>query len=96
LRKFSRDEINEMIAQRLAYVMSKVKVLETHFVSGTSGASERTQATPRKDEFNVVAIDIVLRYPEHKFVFANPENLGARAAESTRRKGPAWETRTFS
>ncbi len=75
LRKFRRDEINEMIAQRLAYVMSKVKVLETHFVSGTSGASERTQATPRKDEFNVVAIDIVLRYPEHNFVFVNPQNL---------------------
>lgn len=55
--------------------MSKVKVLETHFVSGTSGVSERTQATPRKDEFNIVAIDIVLRYPEHKFVFANPQNL---------------------
>jgi hypothetical protein len=55
--------------------MSKVRVLETHFVSGTSGVSERTQATPRKDEFNVIAIDIVLRYPEHKFLFANPQNL---------------------
>jgi hypothetical protein len=75
LKNLSRDQINEMIAQRLAYVMGKVKVLETHFVSGTSGASERTQATPRKDEFNIVAIDIVLRYPEHKFVFANPQNL---------------------
>jgi hypothetical protein len=75
LRRFTRDEINDMIAERLEYVMSKVKVLETHFVSGTSGASERTQATPRKDEFNIVAIDIVLRYPEHKFVFANPQNL---------------------
>lgn len=64
-----------MIEERLNYVMSRVKVLETHFVSGTSGASERTQATPRKDEFNVVAIDIVLRYPEHKFLFANPQNL---------------------
>lgn len=75
LRGYTRDEINGMIEERLNYVMSRMKVLETHFVSGTSGASERTQATPRKDEFNVVAIDIVLRYPEHKFLFANPQNL---------------------
>ena len=75
LRGYSRDEINRLIEERLDYVMSRVKVLETHFVSGTSGANERTQATPRKDEFNVVAIDIVLRYPEHKFLFANPQNL---------------------
>lgn len=75
LRDYTRDQINDMIEERLNYVMSRVKVLETHFVSGTSGASERTQATPRKDEFNVIAIDIVLRYPEHKFLFANPQNL---------------------
>jgi hypothetical protein len=75
LRGSTRDEINDMIEERLNYVMSKVKLLETHFVSGTSGVSERTQATPRKDEFNVIAIDIVLRYPEHKFMFANPKNL---------------------
>lgn len=75
LRGFSRDQINHMIEERLKYVMSKVKVLETHFVSGTSGASDRTQATPRKDEFNAISIDIFLRYPEHKFLFANPQHL---------------------
>lgn len=75
LRGYTRDQLNKMIEERLNYVISRVKVLETHFVSGTSGASERTQATPRKDEFNVIAIDIVLRYPEHKFLFANPQNL---------------------
>lgn len=75
LRDYSRDQINEMIEERLNYVMSRVKVLETHFVSGTSESGERTQATPRKDEFNVIAIDIVLRYHEHKFLFANPQNL---------------------
>ncbi len=75
LRSLSRDGINELIEERLNYMMSKVKVLETHFVSGTSGSSERTQATPRKDEFNVVAIDIFLRYFEHKFLFVNPQNL---------------------
>jgi len=52
-----------------------IKVLETHFVSGTSGKSERTQATPRKDEFNAISIDIFLRYSEHKFLFANPNHL---------------------
>jgi len=75
LTGLSREQIDAMITDRLNYVMSRVKVLETHFVSGTSGASERTQATPRKDEFNLVSIDIVLRYKEHKFVFANPNLL---------------------
>ena len=75
LRGYNRDQINDMIEERLNYLMSRLKVLETHFVSGTSGVGERTQATPRKDEFNVIAIDIVLRYPEHKFLFANPQNL---------------------
>jgi len=75
LRGFNRDQINNMIQERLDYVMSKIKILETHFVSGTSRTSERTQATPRKDEFNIVAIDIFLRFPEHKFLFANPQNL---------------------
>lgn len=71
----SREEIDSMIDARLAYVMSKVMVLDTHFVSGTSGTSDRTQATPRKDEFNLISIDIVLRYNEHKFLFANPKHL---------------------
>lgn len=75
LERYSRAEISKMIEERLAYVMSKIKVLETHFVSGTSGSSERTQATPRKDEFNIISIDIFLRFNEHKFVFANPKQL---------------------
>ncbi len=75
LKDLNRDKINQLIDERLAYVMSRIKVLETHFVSGTSESSERTQATPRKDEFNIAAIDIVLRYPEHKFLFANPRLL---------------------
>ncbi|MDR1652079.1 MAG: hypothetical protein LBS01_00235 [Prevotellaceae bacterium] len=75
LSKFSRDEIGDMIAERLDYLQSKIRVLETHFVSGVSGSSERTQATPRKDEFNAISIDIVLRFDEHKFVFANPNQL---------------------
>jgi hypothetical protein len=82
LRQYSREQINQMIDDRLAYIMSRVRVLETHFVSGTSESSERTQATPRKDEFNIVAVDIVLRYHEHKFVFANPQNLESSSEDS--------------
>ena len=62
--------------------MSKVKVLETHFVSGTSGSSGRTQATPRKDEFNVLSIDIFLRYSGHKFLLANPKQLDSSASDA--------------
>lgn len=82
LKTYSREELNAMIDERLSYVMSKVKVLETHFVSGTSGASERTQATPRKDEFNLISIDVFLRHTEHKFLFANPKHLDASGADA--------------
>jgi len=75
LKDFTKEHIAVLIEERLNYVMSKVKVLETHFVSGTSGSSDRTQATPRKDEFNVISIDIFLRHSEHKFLFANPKHL---------------------
>ena len=81
LKNLGRDQIDDMIRTRLVYVMSKVKVLETHFVSGTSGASERTQATPRKDEFNVISVDISLRYDEHKFLFANPQQLDSSGSD---------------
>jgi hypothetical protein len=75
LRGHTREEINNLIERRLQYVRTRISVLETHFVSGTSGAGDRTQATPRKDEFNLISIDIFLRYPEHKFLFANPLHL---------------------
>lgn len=75
LKNLSRDEINAIVESRLNYVISKVRVLETHFVSGKSASSDRTQATPRKDEFNAISIDIFLRYSEHKFLFANPQHL---------------------
>ena len=81
LKKYSRKEINEMINDRLAYIAKRIQVLETHFVSGSGGLSERTQATPRKDEFNVVAVDIFLKFPEHKFLFANPKNLDSSSAD---------------
>lgn len=82
LAAYSREEIDTMIKDRLRYVMSKVMVLDTHFVSGTSGSSERTQATPRKDEFNLISINIVLRYNEHKFLFANPKQLDSSGKDA--------------
>ena len=81
LRDFSREEINQMIVERLGYVHEKMRVLETHFVSGTSGASSRTQATPRKDEFNAISIDVFLNYHEHKFLYANPRNLESSGSD---------------
>ena len=81
LRDYSREEIAGMINARLEYLMNKVKVLETHFVSGAGGLSGRTQATPRKDEFNLISIDIFLRFTEHKFLFANPQNLESSGAD---------------
>ena len=82
LREFDRDTLGRMIEERLQYVRTKVGVLETHFVSGTSGASERTQATPRKDEFNLLSVDIFLRYSEHKFLFANPKHLESSGGDA--------------
>lgn len=75
LRGLTREALHELIEARLEYVLSKLRVLETHFVSGRSASGERTQATPRKDEFNLVAVDIVLKYPQHKFLYANPRHL---------------------
>lgn len=82
LAGYNRNQIDAMIDERLEYVMSKIKVLDTHFVSGTSGSSERTQATPRKDEFNVISIDIALRYNKHEFLFANPRHLEPSSKDS--------------
>ena len=62
LANFTRGEIDKMIKDKLMYLMSKVRVLDTHFVSG-AGGGERTQATPRKDEFNLISVDIFLHFP---------------------------------
>ena len=77
LKNKSQNEINDLISERVDYIRSKISVLETHFVSGMSGSGNRRQATPRFDEFNLLAVDIYLRYPEHCFLFANPNNLPA-------------------
>ena len=77
---YNRKQIGELISERLTYLSTKLDVLETHFVaSRTSG--NRTQATPRKDEFNIVSVDIFLRYPKHLFLFANPNNLDSSGSD---------------
>ncbi len=81
LKSKSQEEINNLINERVQYVRSKISVLETHFVSGVGGG-HRTQATLRFDEFNLLAVDIYLRYPEHYFLFANPYNLPASEKDS--------------
>lgn len=82
LRDYTRDQINGMIRERLLYVMGKVKVLETHFVAGASDSNQRTLATPRKDEFNIISVDIFLRDKEHRFLFANPKQLDSSESDA--------------
>ena len=41
----------------------------------SAGIGGRAIATPKKSEFHVVAVDIFLKYHEHRFLFANPLNL---------------------
>jgi len=84
LKDLTREEITAKIDERLDYLMCKIKVLDTHFVSGKGGL--RTQATPRKEEFNIISIDIFLRYSEHKFLFANPNNLESSAKDENHLK----------
>lgn len=77
LKKLSAEEVEELICERLSYVMGKIRVVETHFVSGGTGSkkSKRTQATPRIDEFHMLSLDLFLRTGEHTFVFVNPKLL---------------------
>jgi len=78
LKSLSREELSNLIEERIEYLNSKIRVLETHFVAST-GVAERAIATPRKDEFHVVAVDIFLKYHKHTFLFANPRNLESSA-----------------
>lgn len=75
LKNFNTEKIDELIKERLNYLLTAIRVLETHFVSGTSEVGDRTQATPRNDEFNIMAIDLYLRTGNHEFIFANPKEL---------------------
>lgn len=77
LKKLSAEEIDRLVSERLNYVMQKIKVIETHFVSGGTGSkkSKRTQATPRIDEFHMLSLDLFLRVGGHFFIFVNPNDL---------------------
>ncbi|MGH9892356.1 MAG: hypothetical protein ACREA0_10305 [bacterium] len=73
---------NSLSAARKAAIVAsqrfnRAKVLETHFVSGTGGRAGRTIATPRKEEFHVVALDLFLRTGKHEFIYASSDALEA-------------------
>lgn len=70
-------ERKHAILQSRAY--RRARILETHFVSGTAGRAGRAIATPRKDEFHVVALDLFLRTRRHEFIFARSEDLDSPA-----------------
>ena len=68
-------------------IRHKITVLETHFVSGAkSESSGRTIATPRRDEFHVVSLDLFLRTGKHQFVFANSKQLDVSESDSNHLK----------
>lgn len=75
LRVLPQEKLDAVIETRLDYVMQKIRLLETHLVSGGSKKSERTQATPRVDEFHILALDLFLKTREHQFIFVNPKDL---------------------
>ncbi len=81
LKSLPIEELDKLIEERLAYVMSKIRVIETHLVSGGSEKSARTQATPRIDEFNVLGLDLFIRTGKHDFLFANPKLLAPSSAD---------------
>ncbi len=53
----------------------RVKILETHFVSGTAGRAGRRIATPRKREFHIVALDLFIRTGRHELIYAVTDEL---------------------
>lgn len=76
-----REEIDSKdhakIEERLHYLKEVgFAPLVTHLVSG-AGTGKRLQATPRKDEFDILAVNLFLRVGEHKFVYANTQELPA-------------------
>lgn len=76
LKDLNRELLGDLIKERLSYLSKRIRVLETHFVTQSgSKVSKRTQATPRKDEFNIISIDLFLRADRHHFVYANPKDL---------------------
>jgi len=80
--------LSDSEAQALAEVDSpgQVRVLQTHFVSGTAGRSGRSLATPRKDEFNVVSIDTFIKLGKHRFLFAASDQLEPSSSDSNHLK----------
>ena len=66
--------VDEHFTSDLGQLKQRVKVLETHFVSGT-GTANREIATPRKDEFNFISLDLFLRTNKREYIFTDPNDL---------------------
>jgi hypothetical protein len=64
--RYHTSDLNEL--------KKRIRVLETHFVSGT-GTAGREIATPRKDEFDYISLDLFLRTNKREFIFADPQEL---------------------
>jgi hypothetical protein len=64
----------------------RARILETHFVSGTGGRAGREIATPRINEFHVVALDLHLRTGLHEWAFAAAQSLEPAESNSSHLK----------
>jgi len=73
LKKKGYAYVDAQISERTKYVMTKIKIMDTHFVAGKSG--NRKIATPRVDEFGIASIDLFLRTGKHEFIFVDPTKL---------------------
>ncbi|MGI8402717.1 MAG: hypothetical protein ACR2NS_14115 [Gemmatimonadaceae bacterium] len=67
-------------------LFDRAKVIDTHFVSGRGGRSKRTIATPRKDEFHIMALDLFLRTGKHEYIFAAAQDLEPASGDSAHLK----------
>lgn len=71
----AKREDRAKVEERLHYLREGgFAPLLTHLVS-KAGTGKRSQATPRKDEFDILAVNLFLRVGEHKFVYANTKEL---------------------
>ncbi len=76
LRALGPIDVENQIAERVAYVRTKINVIEAHLVSNAgSSIGQRTQASPRVDEFGILSLDLFLRTGNHDFVFVDPAKL---------------------
>jgi hypothetical protein len=66
--------VSKYHTKNLERLKGRVRVLETHLVSGQKTAG-RTIHTPKRDEFDYVSFDLFLRTGRREFIFADPDDL---------------------